>query len=199
MTSSNEETLYSDRVDDALAFAATTFRHITRKDGSTPYLWHLLAVASMVGEAGGDEDQVIAGVLHDYLEDIDGGSSAILATRYGGRVAALVEALSDTTRRPKLPWRERKEQHVARIRAAAPDVKLIALCDKLHNARTTLRDLHAVGDAVWARFSAPKMDTLWYYRSMYAAIATEFTHPLLGELDSLIRDLHAAAGVRQPP
>lgn len=189
-----EDTMYSERLDDALNFAAATFRHVTRKDGATAYLWHLLAVASMVGEAGGDEDQVIAGILHDYLEDIDGGSSAILSTRFGPRVAKLVEALSDCTTRPKPAWRERKEGHLARMRVAANDVKLIALCDKIDNARAILRDFRAIGDAVWERFNAPKLDTLWYYRAMYAAIAATFSHPLLAELDDLVKALHEATG-----
>lgn len=198
MGTTSEDSLYSERLDDALAFVAETFRKITRKDGGTPYLWHLLAVAAMVGDAGGDEDQVIAGLLHDYLEDIDGGSTAILSSRWGERVATLVDALSDTTTRPKPPWRERKEHHVARIRTAPPAAKLIALCDKLHNARSTLHDLGGIGEAVWARFSAPKQDTLWYYRAMSAAIADGFDHPLLGELDVLVREMHAKAGVAYP-
>jgi (p)ppGpp synthase/HD superfamily hydrolase len=195
MEKTSEDSLYSERLDDALAFVAETFRKITRKDGGTAYLWHLLAVASMVGDAGGDEDQVIAGLLHDYLEDIDGGSAAILSSRWGARVASLVEVLSDSTTRPKPPWRERKEQHVARLRTAPPAAKLIALCDKLHNARSTLRDLGAIGDAVWGRFSAPKVETLWYYRAMSAAIAEGFEHPLLAELEELVQKLHARAGV----
>ena len=194
MGTTSEDPLYSERLDDALAFVTRTFRHITRKDGGTPYLWHLLAVASMVGEAGGSEDQVIAGLLHDYLEDIDGGSIAILSSRWGEKVASLVEVLSDTTKRPKPPWKQRKEQHVARMRSAPPAAKLIALCDKLHNARSTLHDLGAIGDAVWERFSAPKLETLWYYRAMSAAIAEGFDHPLVAELDELVRQLHRAAG-----
>jgi (p)ppGpp synthase/HD superfamily hydrolase len=192
---SSSEALYTERVDDALAFAATTFRYVTRKDGGTPYLWHLLAVGAMVGDAGGDEDQVIAGVLHDYLEDIEGGSRDVLASRYGERVATLVEALSDTTVRPKPAWRERKEAHVARMRRASREVKLIAACDKLHNARATLRDLRAIGDAVWERFNGSKDDTLWYYRSMIAALAEGFDHHLVRDLDSTIAALHEEAGV----
>jgi (p)ppGpp synthase/HD superfamily hydrolase len=198
MGKTSEDSLYSERLDDALAFVAETFRKITRKDGGTAYLWHLLAVASMVGDAGGDEDQVIAGLLHDYLEDIDGGSTAILTSRWGQRVASLVEDLSDSTTRPKPPWRERKEQHIARVRTAPPAAKLIALCDKLHNARSTLRDLAAIGDAVWDRFNAPKQDTLWYYRAMSAAIAVDFRHPLLAELEVVVRQLHEGAGVAYP-
>ncbi|MBN1961887.1 MAG: bifunctional (p)ppGpp synthetase/guanosine-3',5'-bis(diphosphate) 3'-pyrophosphohydrolase [Deltaproteobacteria bacterium] len=189
-----EDTMYSERMDDALTFAAATFRNITRKDGATAYLWHLLAVASMVGEAGGDEDQVIAGILHDYLEDIDGGSSAILATRFGPKVVDYVEALSDCTTRPKPPWRERKEGHIARMREASDEIKLIALCDKIDNARATLRDYRAIGDAVWERFNAPKAETLWYYRAVYAAIATTLKHPMLAELDELVKALHQATG-----
>jgi (p)ppGpp synthase/HD superfamily hydrolase len=194
MGSMTSEALYSERLDDALGFAAETFRHITRKDGGTPYLWHLLEVGAMVGEAGGDESQVIAALLHDYLEDIDGGSSALLASRFGAGVAELVGIVSDTTVRPKPPWRQRKESHIARMHAAPAAAKLIALCDKLHNARATLRDIRLIGDAVWERFSAPKAETLWYYRAMYAAIADGYTSPLLSELEALVKELHAAAG-----
>lgn len=192
MREAADDALYSERVDAALTFVAGAFRHVTRKDGGTPYLWHLLAVASMVGEGGGDEDQVIAGLLHDYLEDIDGGSSAILSTRFGAHVAALVDVLSDATERPKPPWRVRKEQHIARIRTASPEAKLVALCDKLHNCRATLRDLEVLGDVTWQRFSASREDTLWYYRAMRDAIAEGFSHPFLRELDDCIEALHDA-------
>ncbi len=195
MREASGDPLYSERTDAALAFVATTFRYVTRKDGGTPYLWHLLAVAAMVGEGGGDEDQVIAALLHDYLEDIDGGSSAVLSSRFGAHVAGLVEALSDTTTRPKPPWRERKEGHVARIRVASGEVKLIALCDKLHNCQATRRDLKAIGDAVWQRFNASPKDTLWYYRAMRDAIAEGFSHPFLRELDEHIDELTLAAGI----
>jgi len=186
---------YSSRFDEALGLAAAAFRDRRRKGTEIPYVAHLLQVAVWVAEGGGDEEQLIAAVLHDYLEDIEGSSAAELRTRFGERVTRLVEALSDTTVRPKPPWRERKERYLAHLRAAPAEVKLISACDKLHNARSILRDLGLVGDEVWARFSATKGDTLWYYREVAGALAHEFDHPVVREVDEAVRALVRAAKV----
>src|SRR5829696_6971427 len=95
---------YSPRLDEAIALAVDAFRHETRKGTRVPYLAHLLQVMVLVAEHGGDEDQMIAAVLHDYLEDIDGASADSLRVRFGDRVTDLVVGLSDTTVRPKPPW-----------------------------------------------------------------------------------------------
>lgn len=187
-------TPYGPRVDDALALAAASFRDIVRKETTIPYLTHLLQVATWVGEHGGTEDQFIAALLHDYLEDIEGSSKAMLAQRFGPHVAELVEALSDTVVRPKPPWRPRKEQYLARLAVKSPEVKLISAADKLHNARSIVRDHGNVGEAVWARFSAPKADTLWYYRGVLDALGTNWSHALLDELAETVREMHRRAG-----
>jgi len=183
--------LYSRRLDDALALAADAFRSKARKGTRIPYLTHLLQVTVTVGENGGDEDQLCAAVLHDYLEDIDGATAAELAGRFGERVACLVAGLSDTVVRPKPPWEERKRAYLAHLAAAPADLKLVSCADKLHNARCIRRDLAQCGDAVWTRFSAPREKTLWYYREVVEALAAGWDHPLVHELrtevDALVR------------
>lgn len=187
---------------------AEAFRHIRRKGSGVPYLTHLLSVAAMVGEHGGDEDQIIAALLHDYLEDIEGGSEAQLEAEFGPRVARLVRALSDTVTRPKPEWRERKIRYVEHLADEPADVKLICAADKLHNARSVVRDHRVLGDAIFSRFTANRAQTLWYYRAVLAALGRGFEHAILVELEETVAELYRVAGetfvpaewpVEQPP
>ena len=189
---------YTERLDQALALAAEAFRHKRRKSTEIPYLAHLLQVMVTVAEHGGDEDQLIAAVLHDYLEDIEGSSAEDLAGRFGPRVAGMVAALSDTAVRPKPPWGPRKLQYLAHLRAAPAEVKLISAADKLHNARSIHRDLHAVGTDVFDRFSASRARTLWYYREVVRSLASGWSHPLVDELEGVVHAVHQAAGEAPP-
>lgn len=185
----SESPQYSPRLDQAIALATDAFRPVIRKGSGVPYLTHLLQVLVTVGEHHGDEDQMIAAVLHDYLEDIESGSGEELEAKFGPRVRRLVEALSDTTVLPKPPWKERKVEYLAHLRDAPAEVKLISAADKLHNARSILRDHRAVGEEIWARFTAPKEGTLWYYDSVVASLATGWAHPLLEELRTTVEAL----------
>jgi (p)ppGpp synthase/HD superfamily hydrolase len=189
---------YSSRVDLALALAADAFRNRRRKATNIPYLSHLLAVMVTVAEHGGDEDQLIAAVLHDYLEDIEGSSRDQLERDFGKRVGELVAGLSDTDLRPKPPWKERKVAYIHHLAQASPDLKLISAADKLHNARCIERDLRHVGAAVWDRFSAPRDATLWYYRAVVVALSEDWAHPLLDELRATVVSIHRDAGVAWP-
>lgn len=187
--------LYDARLDQALAFAAAAFRTRARKQTTVPYLSHLLSVTALVMENGGTPDQSIAAVLHDYLEDIPGASVEEVRDRFGAAVAELVLALSDTTdAENKAPWRDRKDAYVARLQTAGPEVKLVAACDKLHNARSIVLDQCRNGDRAFERFRASKDETLWYYRAVLAAIETDFDAPLLEELVATIAEMHRLAG-----
>ncbi len=184
---------YSRRLDDALGYAANAFRSHVRKGSGVPYLTHLLQVMATVGEHGGDEDQMIAAVLHDYLEDVEGARADDLEDRFGPRVRRLVEALSDATNHPKPPWEERKRGYLARLATEPAEVKLISAADKLHNARSLVRDLGQHGDALWDRFTASKEQSLWYYGAVIDALAQGWTHALLDELRSVVETLQEAA------
>ena len=185
---------YSPRFDDAVAYAIDSFRHTWRKGTGIPYITHLLAVTALVGEHGGDEDQLIAAVLHDTLEDVRGATEASLAERFGPRVARLVRALSDSTTHPKPPWRSRKEAYLAHLRDAPAEVKLVSAADKLHNCSTIVRDHRQVGDAVFERFTGRRDGTLWYYRQVVVALSHGWDSPLLDELRRSVAELHQATG-----
>jgi len=189
---------YSDRLDRAAALAVDSFRGKLRKGSNVPYVTHLFMVCALVGEHGGDEDQMIAALLHDYLEDIEGSSYAHLHDVFGVRVADLVLALSDTTTRPKPPWKKRKLRYIARLRDEDPAAKLICAADKLHNSRSIVRDHVRLGDAIFDRFSPDKPETLWYYRECFAALCDGWSHQILDDLEESVRRLHRAAGSRWP-
>lgn len=186
--------LYSHRLDEAVAFALDSFRTRVRKGTQIPYATHLLQVMVTVAEHGGDEDQCIAAVLHDWLEDIEGASTTELSARYGPRVARLVDALSDSTTHPKPPWRDRKERHLEHLRVADPEVKLISAADKLHNCQCIRRDLARIGPSVWDRFNAGRSGTLWYYSAVAEALADGWPHPLVHQLADEVARLHEEAG-----
>lgn len=176
------EPAYSRRLDEAIALAVDAFRHIRRKGTDIPYVTHLLSVTAFVGEYGGDEDQLIAAVLHDWLEDVDGADVGELERRFGPRVARLVSALTDATVRPKPPWRERKEAYLRHLRSEPPEVKLISAADKLHNCLCIRRDLATTGPALWSRFAGERAGTLWYYDAVVGALGDGWAHPLHSRL-----------------
>ncbi|HET9326238.1 MAG TPA: HD domain-containing protein [Candidatus Eisenbacteria bacterium] len=169
------KSLLTSRFDDALALAVQLHRHDLRKGKTTPYVTHLLYVCALVLEDGGDEDEAIAALLHDALEDHPKEvSREELEARFGERVAELVSGCSDTPPGfrggPKPPWRDRKEFYIHHLREGSPAARRIATADKLANLRDTLADLKVHGDALWKRFNAGRDEQLWYYRSVLAAL-----------------------------
>lgn len=154
-----------DRFDQALQRACELHRSQFRKGTEIPYLSHLLAVASLVLEDGGDEDQAIAALLHDAVED-RGGRPTLdsIRSEFGDRVASIVEACSDTDIQPKPPWRERKESYLGHLRKEpSAEVLRVSAADKLHNARCIVADYRRCGESVWQRFNAGKEEQAWYY------------------------------------
>jgi (p)ppGpp synthase/HD superfamily hydrolase len=170
----------------AAAYAAEAHRDDLRKGTTIPYVSHLWSVAALVLEHGGDDRQVAAAFLHDVVEDHGGlDRLADVRARFGGEIASMVEALSDSTAdtdhgEEKRPWRERKEAYLARLAGEHDRVLLVSACDKLHNARSILSDLRLHGDATWNRFTqAEAGQQLWYLRSLVDALAPRVP-PALG-------------------
>lgn len=186
---------YSSRLDEALGFVAEAFRHRVRKGSGVPYLTHLLQVMVTVAEHGGDEDQMVAALLHDYLEDIRDADRDALAERFGEPVTRMVEALSDSTTHPKPPWAERKRAYLDKLAGEPGQVKLVCSADKLHNASCILRDYRRLGDDVWKRFTPNRDQTLWYYRGVVVALATDWEHAILDDVRRVVSALHAEVGV----
>lgn len=136
--------MLTERYRDALALTFELHQRQERKGSGVPYVAHVLGVSSLVLEHGGDEDEAIAALLHDAVEDQGGAATlARIAAGFGARVADIVRGCSDSMGEPKPPWRERKEHYLAHLGSASTSVRLVSSCDKLYNARTILADLRA--------------------------------------------------------
>ena len=165
--------MLTDRFGEALVFAEKAHREQVRKETDIPYVAHLLAVASIVLEHGGDEDQAIAALLHDAVEDQGGDAMGLeIRDRFGERVYSIVMACTDATMIPKPPWRERKEAYIAAVPGKPSDALLVAMADKLHNAHSILEDHRRIGDVIWDRFNGGHEGTVWYYKSLADAFAS---------------------------
>lgn len=178
------------RFDDALQFASELHRKQTRKGSPVPYISHLLIVAGTVLDDGGTEDEAIAALLHDAVEDQGGKAVAErIRERFGDRVAEVVLACSDADTMPKPPWRERKDAYIAHLSDADESTRRVAAADKLHNVRSTLRDYADLGDELWDRFNGGKEGTLWFYRAMVDALREGGGGRLVDELDEVVTQL----------
>jgi (p)ppGpp synthase/HD superfamily hydrolase len=167
----------SDRFVDAVSFAIEVHDDQTRKGTDVTYVSHLLAVASIVLEFGGDEEQAIAGLLHDSLEDSDEDGEVVasqIIERFGDRVERIVRDCSDTTQHPKPPWRERKESYLANLKDKPVESLLVSAADKLHNARSILTDLRTLGTELWRRFNAGPTEQVRYYRTLADIFTSRF-------------------------
>ena len=183
---------YGEKFERALLYASRLHKDQVRKGTSTPYITHLLAVASIVGENGGTEDEVVAALLHDAPED-QGGEATLreIRARFGNEVADIVDGCTDTYEDPKPPWRERKERYLAHLASAPDSVRLVSSADKLHNARTVLSDYRLLGEDLWTRFNGKKEGTLWYYRAIVDALRGD--GPIVEELGRVVADLERLA------
>lgn len=165
---------YTPRFIQAFQFAAQEHQCQLRKGTNIPYISHLMSVSALVMENGGDEDQAIAGLLHDVIEDAEPPSRvpAIrkeILEQFGPRVLNLVEGCTDGEADElgeKAPWRERKEAYLTKLKDKPTELLLVSCCDKLHNARAILTDLTTHGEALFDRFTGKKEGTLWYYRTL---------------------------------
>jgi (p)ppGpp synthase/HD superfamily hydrolase len=188
------EVVLGDRFVAAVGMAVQLHARQARKGGGVPYVSHLLAVAGLVLEHGGDEDQAIAALLHDGPED-QGGEATLAAIReqFGPRVAAIVAACSDTFETPKPPWRARKAAYIADLEAKGPDVWPVTLADKVHNARTIVADLRAYGPATLDRFNGGRDGTVWYYGTLAERLSRLAGGSLADELVALAAEMRALA------
>lgn len=187
---------------EALAFAARLHSGQPRKGTAIPYVSHLMAVAALVLEDGGDEEETIAALLHDSIEDqgwkYPGGSEALraaIARKFGARVTEIVEACTDADTKDKPLWRERKERHLAHLQLASASVLRITCADKLHNVQTVLTDYRAIGEDLWARFNGGREGTLWYYRQVANLVGRKLPGALATELEATVRQLEQLVAV----
>jgi GTP pyrophosphokinase len=159
--------MLSPRFEQALAYATTIHAGQTRKASEVPFISHLLGVASLALEFGANEDEAIAALLHDAVEDAGGEPRlADIRVRFGTDVASMVKDCTDTSATPKPPWRARKEAYIAHLPHSSPGALLVSCCDKLYNTRTIVADLRERGAVTWEKFRGGRDGSLWYYRTL---------------------------------
>src|ERR1700681_3350001 len=184
----------------AFRYAAEKHAGQTRKKTAVPYLSHLMAVASLVLEAGGDEEMAIAALLHDVVEDC-GGMPRLreVRTQFGPRVAKIVEGCTDSFGDPKPEWMERKKNYLCEVKDADAETRLVSAADKLHNVRTILADYRRDGESIWTRFSGKKDGTLWYYRALSDEYRRRHPTRITRELEVAVAALERAVGRNHNP
>ena len=174
----------------AMSYAALIHGTQRRKGTAIPYVSHLMSVSALVMEFGGDEDQAVAGLLHDALEDCGPEHEKVIHANWGSRVAKIVQGCTDgipDANGKKADWHTRKRKYLEHFLSVENDTLLVSACDKLHNARAIVSDLRA-GHDVFARFNAGRDGTLWYYQSLAKTISSRLgqTAPLARELTSAV-------------
>jgi (p)ppGpp synthase/HD superfamily hydrolase len=182
------------RFAEAVRWASHLHADQARKGTRIAYVSHLLAVSSLVLEDGGTEEEAIAGVLHDVIEDCRV-SEAEIRARFGSPAAEIVVACSDNLGGPRdeRNWRERKQAYVHQLETAElpTGAVRVAAADKLHNARSILTDLREHGPAVWDRFHADASEQRWYYLEVARVLSARSDSVLTRELRRVVVELVA--------
>jgi len=184
-------TFPSPRFSEAMAFAATKHAGQLRKGTAIPYISHPISVAALVLEDGGSEDEMIAGLFHDLVEDC-GGAPVLDEIRelYGDPIANIVDGCTDAYEDPKPPWNQRKQAFLASLEQADVSVLRVVSADKLHNARSLLTDLEDIGEVLWDRFTASREQSLWYYGELVSILNRRQPSRLSRELARVVARLH---------
>lgn len=164
------------RFEAALVYATKLHRHQRRKVNAVPYASHLLGVAALVLEDGGTEEEAIAALFHDAIED-QGGTKTLIALRdcFGDRVAAIALGCTEPAAADYASWIRHKQAYLQQLRRADPSVQRVALADKLHNGGSLLRNLAEAGDSTWQAFAGSPSEILWFYQE--AAVCFETMKP----------------------
>ncbi len=179
----------TNRYSQALQFAFKLHKDQKRKATPIPYLSHLISVSALVLEHGGNEDEAIAALLHDAVEDQGGLPTLIkIERKFGKKVAKIVEGCTDCHSVPKPPWKQRKEKYLDRLVRESASIQLVSAADKLHNVRTLIADYRVFGDNLWKRFTAGRDGTLWYYAAVSDILKLGKT-PIALELDRAVSEL----------
>ena len=186
------------RFETALKYAFQLHKDQHRKQSQIPYVSHLLAVTAIVLENGGTENQAIAALLHDAVED-QGGYDTLkeITERFGKEVAEIVEGCSDSFTDPKPDWKKRKSEYLIKIKESPDSTMLVSLADKVHNARSILKDLKSSQKDVWGKFKGGKDGTLWYYQSLVEIFRNSSFSSLSAELQDLVAEIAALAEIRE--
>jgi (p)ppGpp synthase/HD superfamily hydrolase len=188
----NPSTDLSERFSDAFQCACRWHADQRRKVSGAPYVAHLLGVAGIVLDSGGSEDEAVAALLHDAVEDQGGAEARRKIERlFGAAVAQVVDECTDTDETPKPPWRERKEAFVARVPVMSASARLVTAADKLDNVRGLIQGYYEQGETLWTRFRGGRAGALWYHRAVADAICRAESTPLAQRLNREVTRLES--------
>ena len=178
------------RFETAFSFAFQLHNDQYRKGSPVPYVSHLLAVTAIVIENGGSENQAIAALLHDAVED-QGGYATLQKIKgmFGSEVAEIVEGCTDAFTDPKPEWEGRKKAYLNKLKQSSDSILLVSLADKVHNARSITRDLQLKEKDIWVILKGGKEGTLWYYQSLVEIFNTSPYPYLAAELNRLVKKI----------
>ena len=193
----SQTTKLTKKFEQALVYATQLHNNQIRKGSGVPYISHLLGVTALVLEDSGSEEEAIAALLHDAIEDRGGDKiRQEIKAKFGELVAEIVEDCTESDTDPKPAWKERKLATIKKLREVSPEVRRVILADKLHNARSILGDWYRIGDVIWERFRTGKAGTLWYFRSI-VEVDRELGSSYLGEeLTRVIAELEKMDNAR---
>jgi GTP pyrophosphokinase len=190
----------SPRFVEALSYATFLHKDQVRKGTPVPYVAHLLGVCSIAFEHGAGEDEAIAALLHDAVED-QGGAPVLeeIRKRFGDNVAMIVAGCTDADTIPKPPWEQRKRAYIEHLLSAPDSVRLVSCADKLHNARSILADYRLYGETLWPRFKGGRSGTLWYYRTLADSFLKLGPARMAEELNRVVIELEHLTGNGSSP
>lgn len=188
----------TERFEQALVYATRLHAAQIRKVTGVPYISHLLSVTALVLEDGGDEDEAIAALLHDAVEDQGGAATrAEILMLFGEQIVAIVDGCTESDTLPKPPWKERKQRYLEQLHQGTPAIRRVALADKLHNARSLLLDYRQRGEAIWSVFGAGREGILWFYHSLMSLYRHTDSSPMVEELTRVIDELEQLEEVKR--
>ncbi|MEI7512754.1 MAG: HD domain-containing protein [Candidatus Uhrbacteria bacterium] len=189
------------KIQTAINYAADKHRDQLRKGEKLPNIVHPFSVAWILADAGVDEDVVVAGLLHDILEDVKGSSFEELSQKFGERVASIVRDVSEDKdpnieSDEKLTWMERKQKYLAHLSIASSDAVLVSVADKIQNLQSMKSDYDLHGEALWDSFNSPPDKKLWFYEEVLRIASEKHPdHMLLAELHGALEDMRRASNI----
>lgn len=182
--------IFTPRLDEAIKLASRLHREQTRRDiGKTPYISHLVSVATLLSEVTNDEDIIIAGLMHDALEDVPGYTYDDLVRDCGERVALIVKHVTEPLDANKdmndqMPWLERKEIYLNNLRNGGAESAMVSSADKIHNTESFIRDSKYEDENFLSRFSSSARNRLWFHEQVLLVVMEKLgeNHPLVKKL-----------------
>lgn len=191
--------IFTSRINDALKLASHLHRDHVRKDKQlTPYISHLVAVAMMLREVTDDEDIIIAGLMHDSLEDVPSYTYDMLVTDCGKRVADIVSHVTEPLDANKgeneqLPWLTRKEKYLENLRNGGAESALVSTCDKIHNTESFMSDMLHEKEEFLERFHSSLQNKVWFHEEVLFIVEEKLgkNHILVERLSKCTQEFKA--------